>query len=228
MARAIIHNYDMIASMAIRGQGTDIGPIPRGVGTERLRWTGTELVDLAEVSEIYVLPKSGGFELHAVEVPGSQLLEMNYFDRKRLRLENGTVVLDTPEEAREREKTTLFWEMTKLITKRADAALDLYLAEYGEVERTSFIKQLEEAQALSADPEAPTPMLNGMVAARQDPEVPNAAALAQKVLAKDAEFTAISASIVGQRQRKHIALKAARDADDLAAMRSIDLTYQYP
>lgn len=58
---------------------------PRGVGLERLRWTGEAVVDLADLSEFWVEPlKDGAYRLHAIEVPGSYLVSMAYADRKRL------------------------------------------------------------------------------------------------------------------------------------------------
>jgi hypothetical protein len=39
---------------------------------------------------------------------------------------------------------------------------------------------------------------------------------------------ALSGSIVGQRQAKHIALKALYAAGDVAGMRALDLTYVLP
>jgi hypothetical protein len=86
---------DMIVSF---GGDTEIGALPKGIGLERLRWDGQKLVDLDKVSEIWVRSIRGVFELHAVEVPGSQLVAMRYQDRKRLYVEGGLIRLRTVEE----------------------------------------------------------------------------------------------------------------------------------
>lgn len=81
--RAVL-DRDIIVHVTPHGD-TEIGSIPPGVGLERLRFDGERLVDLAELSEIWVEPvPGGGHVLHAVEVPGSQLVTMRYADRKRL------------------------------------------------------------------------------------------------------------------------------------------------
>jgi len=64
--------------------GVEIGELPKGVGLERLRWTGRELVDLMDLSQMWVKKIGGTFELHAVAVSGSQLVTMLYTERKRL------------------------------------------------------------------------------------------------------------------------------------------------
>lgn len=67
----------------------DKGSIPAGVGLERLRWTGKALVDLSGLDKIYVEHVNGGFLLHAIKVPYSQLVKMTYRDRKKLWNDNG-------------------------------------------------------------------------------------------------------------------------------------------
>lgn len=77
---------------------TEVGPIPNNVGLERLRWNGTSVVDLANLSAMYVRYEAGMFTLHAVKVHNSQLVLMRYGDRKRLRIVDGVIGLYTTEE----------------------------------------------------------------------------------------------------------------------------------
>ena len=84
-----IHNYDMILKISIDG-GVEIGSVPKGVGLERMRWTGSKLVDLINLDVIWVEFINGLFRLHSIETPYSQLVEMQYKDRKKLWNDNGT------------------------------------------------------------------------------------------------------------------------------------------
>jgi len=228
MARVQIFDYDRIAAVTLKG-GVDVGTIPRGKSLEQLRWDGEQLVDLADLDHIWVVRANGVCTLHAIEVPGAQLVAMTYAQRRELTTDpDGTIRVEPEAERLERELAEAYIEMTRRITNAADKALDDYLAEYGEVERATFNKQLEEARALQADPNAPAPMLEAMVSARQDPEVPDKHSLAARVLVHEAGFTALSAHIIGQRQGKHTQLKALRYAGDLEGMRGIDLTYELP
>jgi len=81
---------------------TEIGNIPKRlkrVGLERLRFDGRKVVDLAELSKIWVEPLSdGGFLLHAVEVPNSQLVDMQYDQRRLLTVDNGAIRVKTAAE----------------------------------------------------------------------------------------------------------------------------------
>ena len=98
----------MIVKLSSR-TGTEIGPLPRKVGLERLRWTGSELVDLADLPSMWVRKKGGSFELHALRVPGSQRVTMTYNQRKRLTDDNGLyrilaqVEIDTAKAKRDSE-----------------------------------------------------------------------------------------------------------------------------
>ncbi len=85
--------------MITAGGGTEIGSIPKGVGMERLRFDGEKVVDLADLASIWVkYTHSGIFELHAVPVPGAQLVAMRYLDRGRLTMDAGVIRLKTSEE----------------------------------------------------------------------------------------------------------------------------------
>lgn len=78
----------------VNANGPDeIGPLPKGVGLERLRFDGIKVVDLGTLSEIWVEEQNGVMVLHAIEVPGSRKVVMQYRDRKRLISENGMIRL---------------------------------------------------------------------------------------------------------------------------------------
>jgi len=78
--------------------GIEIGNLPVGVGLERLRWNGFAIVDLADLSEIWVRLKNNVFELHCIQVVGSVLVSMTYADRYKLILNDGIIRLKTAEE----------------------------------------------------------------------------------------------------------------------------------
>lgn len=90
--RATLDN-DIIVSL--HAGETDIGELPEGVGIERLRWDGQKLVDLADMTEMWVEPVNGTYRLHAVEVPGSALVPMSYNQRKLLKLNSGSPRIKT-------------------------------------------------------------------------------------------------------------------------------------
>ena len=76
--------------------GIDL-PLPKSAQGDlnRIRFNGTELVDLASLFHMYVTYKNNIFELHARDVPDSQLVTMNYEDKKKLKWENGTISIKT-------------------------------------------------------------------------------------------------------------------------------------
>lgn len=96
---------DIIVYLTEKGD-TEIGEIPKGVGLERLRWDGEKVVDLAGLNQIWVREVNGVFELHAVKVNNSVLVDMAYADRKRLKVVpgNGIHVLTTEEISELKEK----------------------------------------------------------------------------------------------------------------------------
>jgi len=93
-----ILDQDIIIYITEKGD-TEIGTIPsnkKDVGLERLRWNGTKIVDLADMSEIWVKSVSNNFyELHAVKVLDTQKVQMTYRDRKNLIIEDGTIRVKT-------------------------------------------------------------------------------------------------------------------------------------
>ena len=94
--RAILNN-DLILSYTVKG-GVEIGTPPKDIGLERLRFDGSKIVDIANLSAFWVEKRSEGFVLHCVEVPGSTYLEFAYADRKLLIINGDALRLKTIEE----------------------------------------------------------------------------------------------------------------------------------
>ena len=94
--RAILNN-DLILSYTVKG-GVEIGTPPKDIGLERLRFDGSNIVDIASLSAFWVEKRSEGFVLHCVEVPGSTYLEFAYADRKLLVINGSALRLKTIEE----------------------------------------------------------------------------------------------------------------------------------
>lgn len=117
-----ILDRDIIASWAIAKEGTEVGQPPTGVGLERLRFDGKSVVDLEKLSEMWVEPiGGGGFALHAVEVPGAQLVKMSYAERRNLVMESGVIRVLTEAEIKARD-LGLREGMLKARTREAMAA----------------------------------------------------------------------------------------------------------
>lgn len=100
------------------------------------------------------------------------------------------------------------------INAACDAALAALTAGYPSSELLTFDKQEAEARALLADPEAATPFLMPLAAARglETEE------LARKVIAKADAFTTASGHVIGLRQKDEDRLKAAQSVEDVAAI----------
>lgn len=100
------------------------------------------------------------------------------------------------------------------INAACDAALAALIADYPESELLTFDKQEAEARALLADPEAATPFLTPLAAARglETKE------LARKVIAKADAFTTASGHVIGLRQKDEDRLTAAQTVEDVAAI----------
>ena len=88
-------------------------------------------------------------------------------------------------------------------------------------ERDSWAAQALEAQAWAADKQASTPILAGIARARGVPLDD----LRAKALAKSNAYTALSASVAGQRQAFEDQIRAA---DSLAALDAIAIAYKPP
>ena len=101
--------------------GIDAGPVPPGIGLERVRYNGTNLVDIGTLSQFYVVEEGANtFSLHARPVEGSQLVTMSYVDRKKLINDNGIIRVKTPTEIEDEIKTAI----VKRIESKAKAALE--------------------------------------------------------------------------------------------------------
>lgn len=97
MARAILEE-DVIVKIVLQG-GVDIGPLPKNVGLERLRFDGEKIVDLFTLSAVWVRFESRGvFSFHAIQVPNSQLVNMSWVDRKKLHVVNGVIEIRDPQD----------------------------------------------------------------------------------------------------------------------------------
>jgi hypothetical protein len=94
---------DMIVSPA--GDSEIIGPLPKGVGLERLRCDGKKIIDLITLETMWVRNVGGVFELHAVSVPGSQRVVMTYADRKRLYADGDVIRVRTEKQDEEQKQT---------------------------------------------------------------------------------------------------------------------------
>lgn len=88
-------------------------------------------------------------------------------------------------------------------------------------ERESWAVQGQEAQAWAANPQAETPILAGIAAARGVP----LDVLRQKALAKSQAFTLLTATIAGQRQAIEDKINAA---GDMQALEAVNIAYQMP
>ena len=95
--KIMIYNHDMIKKISSIGSVT-VDSLPKGVGLERLRWNGKEIIDLTELTSIWIEYISGMFRLHCIKVPNSQLVKMQYKDRKKLWNDNGVYKIKTDEQ----------------------------------------------------------------------------------------------------------------------------------
>ena len=94
--KALLVN-DIIIRIVQTG-GVEIGAIPKGVGLERLRFDGTQVIDLADLNQIWVEQKNNQFVLHVVDTGNCQLVTMTHADRKNLVNDGGTYRLKTETE----------------------------------------------------------------------------------------------------------------------------------
>jgi len=94
------------------------------VGLERLRFDSRQVVDLADLKRIWVRDLGGGaFELHAIEVPGSQAVDMTYADRRRLTTEAGVIRLRTEDEMISQELADCLSQEKNRLRRRIEAAV---------------------------------------------------------------------------------------------------------
>ena len=108
--------------------GIEIGKLPLGVGLERLRWDGSKIIDLADLSEIWVRNKNGSWELHCIQVDNSQLVEMTYADRKKLILNGGSIRLKTEQEIEDERIARLLKVAKAKLSAKMGEITDLHMA----------------------------------------------------------------------------------------------------
>ncbi|MCK5139691.1 MAG: hypothetical protein KAQ85_07615 [Thermodesulfovibrionia bacterium] len=87
--RAILKE-DLIIKLSLK-DGVEIGNIPQGGSLDRLRWDGSQIVDLAVLTTIHVRYLGNFyFELHCLSLPNTQAVVMKYKQRKDLRFDEIT------------------------------------------------------------------------------------------------------------------------------------------
>ena len=81
-------------------KGVEVGNLPLGAPRDftRIRWNGTKLVDLMSLDEIHVRLTNNVWSLHCVPVKGSQLVTMEFWQRKWLTNDAGTYRILTVQE----------------------------------------------------------------------------------------------------------------------------------
>ena len=110
----------------------------------------------------------------------------------------------------------------KALMDEYERRMQAIAAGYPPSERESWSVQTAEAYALVADPQASTPWIDAASAARGLDRVE----LAQRIVAKDAQYRVISGTLSGVRQRIEDQIDAA--GDDQAALQVIDVTQGWP
>jgi hypothetical protein len=108
--------------------GIEIGNPPAGVGFERLRWNGSNIVDLANLSEFWVRVKNNVFELHCVPVEGSQLVIMTYADRYKLIQNGGSIRVKTEQEIEDERIGRLLKLAKSKLSKKMGELIDLNMS----------------------------------------------------------------------------------------------------
>ena len=109
----------------------------------------------------------------------------------------------------------------RLVNEQYAKRMSAVALPYPQYERESWLIQLQEAQALVADPAAATPWIDACAAQRGLER----SELAQRILAKDSACRLISGSLTGARQAHEDAIDALMELDEL---RSYDVTQGWP
>ena len=93
--RAIINKDEIVKLTLSETAGTEIGDLPREggqtVGFERLRWNGSEVVDITTIETSTGFHVEPNFKLHIVPLPDTQHVEMTYIERNVLKNDSGTI-----------------------------------------------------------------------------------------------------------------------------------------
>ncbi len=109
----------------------------------------------------------------------------------------------------------------RLVNEQYALRMSAVALPYPQYERESWPIQLQEAQALAADPAAATPWIDACAAQRGV----ECSELAQRILAKDSAYRFISGQLTGARQAHEDAINALQD---LADLQLYDVTTLWP
>ena len=113
-------------------------------------------------------------------------------------------------------------QLRTALTAEYERRMVVIAAGYPPSERESWPVQTSEAYALLADDTASTPWIDAAASARGLDRLE----LAQRIVAKDAQYRVISGTLSGVRQRIEDQIDAA--GDDQAALKAIDVTAGWP
>ena len=127
----------------------------------------------------------------------------------------------TPQEV-SAKRAELVAEKRTALTAEYERRMQAIAAGYPPSERESWPVQTGEAYALLSDSTVSTPWIDAAASARGLDRVE----LAQRIVAKDAQYRIISGTLSGIRQRIEDQIDAA--GDDQAALKVIDVTQGWP
>ena len=113
-------------------------------------------------------------------------------------------------------------QLRTALTAEYERRMQAIAAGYPPSERESWPVQTSEAYALLVDATAPTPWIDAASTARGLDRLE----LAQRIVAKDAQYRVISGTLSGVRQRIEDQIDAA--GDDQSALKAIDVTQGWP
>ena len=113
-------------------------------------------------------------------------------------------------------------QLRTALTAEYERRMQAIAAGYPPSERESWPVQTSEAYALLADPQASTPWIDAASSVRGLDRLE----LAQRIVAKDAQYRVYSGTLSGVRQRIEDQIDAA--GDDPAALQVIDVTQGWP
>lgn len=113
-------------------------------------------------------------------------------------------------------------QLRTALTAEYERRMQAIAAGYPPSERESWPVQTSEAYALVADATASTPWIDAAATARGLDRLE----LAQRIVAKDAQYRIISGTLSGVRQRIEDQIDAV--GDDQAALQAIDVTQGWP
>lgn len=113
-------------------------------------------------------------------------------------------------------------QLRTALTAEYERRMQAIAAGYPPSERESWSVQTSEAYALVADAKASTPWIDSAAAARGLGRLE----LAQRIVAKDAQYRVFSGTLSGVRQRIEDQIDAA--GDDQTVLQAIDVTQGWP